>query len=233
MKPKDNADNAAILNFLTQAYFDYLAARILLLKKRLLQGHLLAHYSIEKYFKALIIFTGNKVRGHEISTAKFIKKIKEISPKFYEDLNQNFLYYIEKAFELRYWDNQKKIGHMLLQKRHTLYELDLLVYRIEDSISFNHDEDRNIRFYFADHKNNNPDLMTDNYVLGNPKPFNLQKFDETIEFIGLNEFDSRLTITRDIPNVAYDGSFPINEDYSFRATENDTVVKIPKYPIKR
>ena len=227
--PPKSISSSEIINTLTQAYGDYIAARILLLNKKLQQGHLLASYAIEKYFKAILLFRGNRIDGHNISANKFINSLANFVPEFHKILNQEFIFYLEKSFELRYWDNQKKFGNMLLYQIRTLYELDKIVFAVENSIELSENGNILEKFYFSDIKNRRNDLIEKNYFLNDPKPFDLNSFDEAIEFIGLNPQNTLISMISETTQSKHSGKFPVNGELLMKALNGGKDIIIPEY----
>jgi hypothetical protein len=115
-------------------YRDYIAARFLLNNEFIIQGLTLSSTAVEKYLKALIVFTSTeKVRYnyHFDNLAKLkailAKKGQDVTTKF----DPVFLFILEKAYKIRYYDRLKEpieIGFFLNQ---FIGELDSTVHFLE------------------------------------------------------------------------------------------------------
>src|SRR6188474_1578669 len=87
-------------------YRDYIAARFLLNNEFIIQGLTLASTAVEKYLKALIIFTSKKKEKYNYHLDNF-SKLKTILDKNYHDVTKRFdpvfLSILEKAYKIRYY----------------------------------------------------------------------------------------------------------------------------------
>jgi HEPN domain-containing protein len=117
-------------------YRDYIAARFLLNNEFAIQGLMLASTAVEKYLKALIVFT---FKGEERYHYHFDKlnKLRAILEKNHYDVTKKFdpvfLDILEKAYKIRYCDKLKrpvKIGFFLNQ---FLGELDSTIHFMESN----------------------------------------------------------------------------------------------------
>jgi HEPN domain-containing protein len=136
-----------VLHFLSAAFTDYIAARVLLNSGLLLQGAVLASTSLEKYLKAIMALHGNESRGH-LKKAHW-NALKNHSTALYEKLNQAFLQLCQKCYRLRYTDKLPLDFNLVIAQFEFLTELDHSVSLIENSIK-TVDQGRNqIRAYQA------------------------------------------------------------------------------------
>ena len=131
----DKGTNAYSLIVL--GYRDYIAARFLLNNNFIIQGLTLSSTAIEKYLKALIVFTSKEGEYFRFHFDK-LDKLKEILDRNYYDitkkLDQRFLGILEKIYKIRYYDNITEpitIGFFLNQ---FIGELDLTVNYIENVV---------------------------------------------------------------------------------------------------
>lgn len=123
-------------SFADLGYRDYIAARFLLNNEFIIQGTTLASTAIEKYLKALIIFTSKEEKNYNYHLDNIIK-LKAILEKNHYDITKNFdpvfLNILENAYKIRYYDNLKepiKIGFFLNQ---FIGELDSTIHFMETS----------------------------------------------------------------------------------------------------
>ena len=100
-------DGSALVSL---GYRDYIAARVLLNNKLIIQGLTLASTAVEKYLKAIIVLT---LKEKEWINYHFdrIEKLQDILNRNHHDVTKNldpvFLSILEKAFKIRYYDNLK------------------------------------------------------------------------------------------------------------------------------
>ncbi len=117
------------LSFLNLGFKDYLAARVLLGADLLLQGAILGSSAIEKYFKAIMAFRGSVSKGH--LKKAHLASVKNFDPKLYASLNESFLLFLQKCYELRYFDHIVLGFNLCVESRPTIAELDYTVSEIE------------------------------------------------------------------------------------------------------
>lgn len=117
-------------------YRDYVAARFLLNNEFTIQGLTLASTAVEKYLKALIVFTLKEKEKYNYHLDNFIK-LKTILAKNDQDVTEKFdpvfLSILENAYKIRYYDKLKKpikIGFFLNQ---FIGELDNTIHSLETS----------------------------------------------------------------------------------------------------
>lgn len=142
-------------------YRDYIAARFLLNNEFIVQGLTLASTAVEKYLKALIVFTS---KGKERYNYHFdrLSKLKAILDKNYHDVTKKFdpvfVSILEKAYKIRYYDKLEgpiEIGFFLNQ---FIGELDYTIHFLEtiDSPGL---------LYRQAIQNKDPNLYQNNFVL--------------------------------------------------------------------
>jgi len=123
----------AVVDFLSAAYDDYLAARVLLNSGLLLQGAIFASTAIEKHLKALLAFSGNVSRGH-LKTAH-INAAKAFDPRLANELNEEFLRLLQRAYRTRYSDTLGVDFNLVIASREFLAELDYTVHRLYSPVT--------------------------------------------------------------------------------------------------
>jgi HEPN domain-containing protein len=120
----------AIVNWLSWADKDYVAARRLLLDGLLIQGVSLSNTAIEKYLKALIVCQGKKVRhGHDPLTI-----YKQMKADCTLQLDEEFLALLAKAYRMRYPDDLNAGYNIALSQALILDALDQSVKLITNRI---------------------------------------------------------------------------------------------------
>src|ERR1035437_6467092 len=109
-----------IIEWLSWADKDYIAARRLLLDGFLVQGASLANTAIEKYLKASIVCQGKKVKhGHDPLTIYMQMKADSTL-----QLDQDFLALLAKAYKMRYPDDLSAGYNIALSQALILDALD-------------------------------------------------------------------------------------------------------------
>ena len=152
-----------VVSFLGLGFQDYLAARVLINSDLLLQGAICGSTSIEKYFKAILAFRGNKSEGH--LKAAHLRAVKNFDPKLYASLNKSFLLFLQKCYKLRYLDDLAPNFNLLVTARPMLAELDFTVFQIENRFEINSGGKRLVIPYAAALKAKEPKLYINNYIL--------------------------------------------------------------------
>jgi len=142
-------------------YRDYIAARFLLNNEFIIQGLTLASTAVEKYLKALIVFTSREKERYHYHFDNLIK-LKNILDKNYHDVTKKFdpvfINILEKAYKIRYYDKLEeaiKIGFFLNQ---FLGELDSTIHYLEKTHTPG-------LLYSQAIKNKDPHLYQNNFIL--------------------------------------------------------------------
>ena len=153
-------------SFLNLGFKDYLASRVLLNSGLVLQGAICASTCVEKYFKAIIAFRGNEVKGH-LKDSHF-RSVKNFDASLYNSLNESFLLFLEKVYPLRYADTLQVGFSIMIPDRPTLAELDYTVAKLERSFKFIDEHgNESQRRYFQAVMERDERLYLNNYVLNN------------------------------------------------------------------
>jgi hypothetical protein len=168
-KRRQTADKQKVLavqGFLNLALKDYLAARTLLnldKSELALQGAISASTCVEKYFKAVIALRGNNT-GKHLNTA-LVNSVKNYDPALYNSLNKSFLEFLQKCYQLRYFDTLP-IGFSIgMTCREVLAELDFTVDKIQKKFKFEKNGVLLKIGYDSLLETHNPLLYENNYVL--------------------------------------------------------------------
>lgn len=151
------------LGFLNLGFKDYLAARVLLNSGLLLQGTTLALTAVEKYFKAILATQGNYSHGH-LNNAH-LNAVKAFDPKLYSSLNESFLLFLQKCYQLRYFDTIEKGFSLIIVQQPTLAELDYTISEIQKRFKIQRGDEKIITMYDSALSEKNKDLFLNNYIL--------------------------------------------------------------------
>ena len=135
MNPVRSPKGFEILQWLSWADRDYVAARQLLIAGLLVQGTALATTAMEKYLKAIFVHATLKVpRSHKPSDLYFqIKNLGTLS------LNEGFLRVITKGYELRYPDDLQPGFNISLNQALLLIALDQAILEVLQRFKFEKD----------------------------------------------------------------------------------------------
>lgn len=149
-------------DFLTIAYNDYLAARVLLNADLLVQGAVLASTAIEKYIKAVLAFRGNESRGH--LKAAHWRAALNFDGRLSEVLNAEFLQLLQKCYKLRYLDDIEVGFSLVIASREFLAELDHAALMLQESFRLRRGDKQHLTRYHSDKRNRDPRLVLNNYL---------------------------------------------------------------------
>lgn len=118
-------------------YRDYIAARVLLNNRLIIQGLTLASTAVEKYLKAIIVLTLKEKERFDFHFDR-IEKLQDILDRNHYDVTKNldpvFLGILEKAFKIRYYDRLKEPVKIGLYLNQFIGELDQTIYNLEKLI---------------------------------------------------------------------------------------------------
>ena len=190
---------------------DYIAARFLLNNEFIIQGLTLASTAVEKYLKALIVFTSKKKEKYYYHLDNF-SKLKTILEKNYHDVTKRFdpvfLSILEKAYKIRYYDKLKepiRIGFFLNQ---FIGELDSIIHFLETT-------DTPGLLYKQAIQNKDPNLYQNNFILNKQDKKDFMERPDTafailIEIGSSTQRESKI-VGRDIVNK-YEGRLAIFTD---------------------
>ncbi|WP_284037470.1 HEPN domain-containing protein [Neobacillus sp. 114] len=134
----DSSKFARISGFLTVGYRDYLAARTLLINGLLFRGIILSATAIEKLLKVFIVLNGSSKKTHQVD--KLFAEVITFDAELSKKLNEDFMDFLSRSYNLRYFDNQvfnnpSKPFKLSVAQYKTLAELDFTAITILNSIS--------------------------------------------------------------------------------------------------
>ncbi len=153
----------SLAGFLSSSFQDYISARILFNHNQLISAASLANTAIEKYFKAIIAFRGNRVKAkHDLE--KLLPSIKSFSPEVYKEINVEFLKMLSKTYCLRYIDDLETNFNIVISKNKYLAELDYTYSILEPKLRLSDKKDRKSSYEIAIEEKD-PTLWTNNYIL--------------------------------------------------------------------
>lgn len=189
-------------------YRDYIAARFLLNNEFVVQGLTLASTAIEKYLKALIVFTSKEKEKYYYHFDNLIK-LKDILDKNHHDVTKEFdpvfLDILVKAYKIRYYDKLEepiKIGFFLNQ---FIGELDDTIHSLETS-------DTPGILYGRAIQNRDPNLYQNNFILNKQEKKDFMERPDTAFAIhiqiGSSSHMENKVVGRDIVNK-YEGRLAI------------------------
>jgi hypothetical protein len=150
------------IDFLSIAYRDYLAARVLLNADLLVQGVVLASTAVEKYLKAILAFRGNESRGH--LKAAHWRAALDFDARLSKVLNPEFLQLLQKCYKLRYLDDIEVNFNLVIASREFLAELDYAALMLQESFRIQHGEKPHLTQYHDDKRDRDPRLVMNNYL---------------------------------------------------------------------
>lgn len=140
---------------------DYVAARILLEHKMLLQGATLACTAVEKYLKYIYIFEGLKLKGHLNNLSQI--KLKEISSKF--KINLDFLKLLQIIYQVRYIDNLKQEVSFSIERLKFLAELDSVIKNLSDVVKLYDNNGKLLSSYNSVVNSKKHDISNENWII--------------------------------------------------------------------
>ncbi len=150
--------------FLTAAYRDYIAARVLLLEDLPLQGAIQASTAIEKYFKVLLAFQGNQSSGH-LKKAHF-NAVRNFDPELYASLNESFLELLRRVYAYRYPDALKPGTNVVIATAEFMAELDHTALAIHGGIAMKENGKEVETSLEEAVRREDPRLFSGNHVIG-------------------------------------------------------------------
>jgi HEPN domain len=204
-RTNEEVNTQKIAGLLKMSFSDYLAARILINRNKLLQGCILANTAIEKHFKALMEAQSTKSFGNH-DLIKQLPFVKNQYPEIYKKLNIEFLTQLSEIYKSRYIDSLPIGYNFAIIQRKYIAELDFTYSILEPTLKLQNSNNKNqlTSEYQTSLKNKDIDLWSYNYLLN--------KMDKTT-FVEqpcfINEF-------RVLPNGVF-----LDISYSSNSVEND------------
>jgi hypothetical protein len=120
-------------HFRQLAFVDYVAARLLLLNEMPLQGLILASTCVEKYLKAVLATRGKMTKTH-LDSQDFFGIFRSEGLGVDEYVNENFVRYLGRSYELRYIEATTGPLSIAVETRKLLAELDYTVSQFNQRI---------------------------------------------------------------------------------------------------
>lgn len=149
---------------MTDATYDYIAARTLFLSYLPQQASILSSTAIEKLFKALMVFNGDECHGH-LKKAHW-NGVRKLDKKTFSQLNTDFLVLNQKVYRMRY-SHDLPIGfNIVIASREFLAELDYTFLTLINNISFEHPGELKVRKSLLSMTNDKDTrLFAENHIL--------------------------------------------------------------------
>ncbi|NOS94346.1 MAG: hypothetical protein HOP30_20725 [Cyclobacteriaceae bacterium] len=149
-------------------YRDYIAARVLLNNNQVIQGLTLASTSVEKYLKAIIVFSLKERENYYYHFDRF-EKLKNILSRVNGDITKDwdplFIEILENAFRIRYYDKIEEQIFMGFFMNQFIGELDSTIDCLEKFILNAENDGTPFSAYNRAIKIKDPHLFENNYVL--------------------------------------------------------------------
>jgi HEPN domain-containing protein len=149
--------------FLHDAYTDYIAARVLLLRGLLKQAAVLSSSSIEKCAKALLVWRGKPTHRHHLRASHWEALANE--ENFGDKLNRDFVALNESVYRVRYSDSLPVGFNMVIASREFLAELDQTLLTVLSCFKFDQGGSWRASGYEAGIKNQDENLLTENHLI--------------------------------------------------------------------
>lgn len=149
--------------FLHDAYVDYLAARVLLLRGLLKQAAVLSSTAIEKCAKAVLVLRGNPVRREHLKASHWTALQKE--GNFGSKLDREFVELNQSVYPLRYSDNLPIGFNLVIASREFLAELDHTVLTVLSCYKFDVNGRWRPSGYESGIRSRDENLLTENHLL--------------------------------------------------------------------
>jgi hypothetical protein len=151
-------------HFRQLAFVDYVAARLLLLNEMPLQGLILASTCVEKYLKA-VLATREKMTKTHLDSQDFFGIFRSEGLGVHEYVNENFVRYLGRSYELRYVEATTGPLSIAVETRKLLAELDYTVSQFNQRIrTFHNGELQEVDYHVAV-RTHDLNVWRDNYLL--------------------------------------------------------------------
>lgn len=166
-KKPNKAGKNDVINLLSLAYRDYIAARFLILNDFYLQGLTLSSTAVEKYLKVVLaVKEGIFTKDHLDKLGNFKGRISRAGIKIFDELDASYLQLLQDVYKLRYYDqlsSQTQIGFLKWQ---VLGELDSTINKIDSKLEEYDADSRHWRTpYRAAIKKRDQYILSENYLL--------------------------------------------------------------------
>ncbi|MEO9524668.1 hypothetical protein [Marinobacter alexandrii] len=166
-KNPNKAGKNDVINLLSLAHRDYIAARFLLLNDFYLQGLTLSATAVEKYLKVVLaIREGVFTKDHMDKLGNFKGRISRAGINLFDELDPRFLHLLQDVYKLRYYDQlscQTQVGFLKWQ---VLGELDYTIHTIDSKLEEYDAENRRWRTpYRSSVLKKDQHIISENYLL--------------------------------------------------------------------
>jgi len=151
-------------HFRQLAFVDYVAARLLLLNEMPLQALILASTCVEKYLKAFLATRGKMTKTH-LDSEDFLKIFRSEGLNVHEFLNENFVRYLGRSYELRYIEATTGPLSVAVEGRKLLAELDYTVSEFNQRLKMFRDGVLQEVDYQVAVRRHDESVWRDNYLL--------------------------------------------------------------------
>lgn len=148
------------MSYALGGFQDYLASRVLLERKMLIQAATLSCTAVEKFLKCNFTVRNKKLRGHLNDWNG--KKLSDIAE--YYGLNQSFLKLLQIIYRVRYIDSLDKNLSFSIERLKFLAELDCTIFKLSNSAKIYQDGQLKSPFQTAVEAGNEF-LIKDNWIL--------------------------------------------------------------------
>jgi len=149
--------------FLHDAYTDYLAARVLLLRGLLKQAGVLSSTAIEKCAKAVMAMRGMPVRREHLKESHWTALKGE--ENFGDKLSRDFVELNQSIYNLRYSDNLAIGFNLVIASREFLAELDHTLLTVLSCYKFDVSGSWRPAGYESAIRNQDENLLSENHIL--------------------------------------------------------------------
>jgi HEPN domain-containing protein len=128
-------DENICLNFLSIAFDDYIAARLLLRSRLLAQGVELASTAVEKYIKAILALKKQYPKKLHLEK-KLISMLVPHHKALHDSLDHDFLQFLSRGYKLRYAATESQRFSLVINQFRILYALDQTIKEIDAGFKF-------------------------------------------------------------------------------------------------
>lgn len=128
-------DETRCLNFLSIAFDDYVAARLLLRNCLLAQGVELASTAVEKYIKSILALKKQYPKKLHLEKT-LVSMLVQHHKHLYDSLDHDFIEFLSRGYKLRYAATESQGFSLVINQYRTLYALDKTIKEIDEGFIF-------------------------------------------------------------------------------------------------
>lgn len=154
--------------FLHDAYTDYVAARVFLLRGLLKQAAVLSSTAIEKCAKAVLALRGEVVKAQHLHASHWEALNKE--QNIGHNLSRDFVELNQSVYNIRYSDNLSIGFNMVVASREFLAELDHTLVTVLSCFKFDLSGSWRPSGYESGIRNQDENLLAENHMLSRESP---------------------------------------------------------------